>query len=207
VLTAASEAAGSHTGPTTHGQQNEMVVRLSFVESACLDPTDDNQNDSMTSITNHEPRRVSGSLRVALIALVAWACSTAIAMRDPLALMLEWEVLAVFVRPETHGWYRAVIVMVGCDVLTAVFILAGMGWLALLAWRRSARFIVHVQAWLFAILVMRTGAYVLGECITHAIGIDIAVPLDGFIQAVVAAALGIPYFRLSRRVRDTFIDG
>jgi hypothetical protein len=39
----------------------------------------------------------------------------------------------------------------------------------------------------------------------HAIGIAIAIPSDGFIQAVVAAALGIPYFRRSRRVQQTFV--
>jgi hypothetical protein len=149
----------------------------------------------MTSITKHEPRRIGGSLLVALICLAAWALHTAIAMRDPLKLMLEWEVLAVFARPETHGWYRTVIAMVGCDVLTGVFVVAGMGWLAL-----------HVQAWLLAIVVLRSGAYLLGDYMTHAVGIDIAIPYDGFIQALVAAALGIPYFRSSRRVHETFID-
>jgi hypothetical protein len=159
----------------------------------------------MTSITKHEPRRIGGSLLVALICLAAWALHTAIAMRDPLKLMLEWEVLAVFARPETHGWYRTVIAMVGCDVLTGVFVVAGMGWVALLAWRKSARFTVYIQAWLLAIVVLRTGAYLLGDYMTHAIGIDIAIPYDGFIQALVAAALGIPYFRSSRRVHETFI--
>jgi hypothetical protein len=159
----------------------------------------------MTSITKHEPRLIGGSLLVALICLAAWALHTAIAMRDPLKLMLEWEVLAVFARPETHGWYRTVIAMVGCDVLTGVFVVAGIGWLALLAWRKSARFTVHIQAWLLAIVVLRTGAYLLGDYMTHAIGIDIAIPYDGFIQALVAAALGIPYFRSSRRVHATFI--
>jgi hypothetical protein len=86
-----------------------------------------------------------------------------------------------------------------------VFVVAGIGWLALLAWRKSARFTVHIQAWLLAIVVLRTGAYLLGDYMTHAIGIDIAIPYDGFIQALVAAALGIPYFRSSRRVHETFI--
>lgn len=152
-----------------------------------------------------EPRRLSGWLLVALICLAAWALSTAVALRDPLKLMLEWELLAVFVRRETHGWYRAVIAMVGCDVIIGVFIVAGAGWLALLVRRKSARFPVQVQAWLLATLVMRTIAYLLGDHMTHAIGIAIAIPFDGFIQAVVAAALGIPYFRLSRRVRQTFV--
>lgn len=160
----------------------------------------------MTSITKPEPRRIGGSLLIALICLAAWALHTAIALRDPLELMLEWEVLAVFSRPDTHGWYRTVIVMVGCDVLTGVFIVAGVGWLALLAWRKSARFPAHVQAWLLAILVMRGGAYLLGDYMTHAIGIEIAMPFDGFVQAVVAAALGMAYFRSSRRVHETFID-
>lgn len=160
----------------------------------------------MTPTTKHEPRPIGGSLLIALICLAAWALYTAIAMRDPLKLMLEWEILAVFARPETHGWYRTIIVMVGCDVLTGVFIVVGMGWLALLEWRKSPRFTVHVQAWLLAIVAMRTGAYLLGDYMTHAIGIDIDIPFDGFIQAVAAAALGIPYFRLSRRVRETFID-
>ncbi|MFM0320091.1 DUF2569 domain-containing protein [Paraburkholderia nemoris] len=152
-----------------------------------------------------EPRRLSGWLLVALICLAAWALSTAVALRDPLKLMLEWELLAVFVRRETHGWYRAVIAMVGCDVIIGVFVVAGAGWLALLVRRKSARFPVQVQAWLLATLVMRTIAYLLGDHMTHAIGIAIAIPFDGFIQAVVAAALGIPYFRLSRRVRQTFV--
>lgn len=152
-----------------------------------------------------EPRRISGWLLLALISLAAWALSTAFALRDPLKLMLEWELLAVFVRPETHGWYRTVIAMVGCDVIIGVFIVAGAGWLALLARRKSARFPVQVQAWLLAIVVMRTIAYLLGDHMTHTIGVAIAIPFDGFIQAVVAAALGIPYFRLSRRVRQTFV--
>ena len=159
----------------------------------------------MNTPSKLEPRRISGWLLLALICLAAWALSTAVALRDPLKLMLEWELLAVFVRPETHGWYRTVIAMVGCDVIIGVFIVAGAGWLALLVRRKSARFPVQVQAWLLAILVMRTIAYLLGDHMTHTIGIAIAIPFDGFIQAVVAAALGIPYFRLSRRVRQTFV--
>ncbi|MFM0730986.1 DUF2569 domain-containing protein [Paraburkholderia sediminicola] len=159
----------------------------------------------MITSSNPEPRRVSGWLLIVLICLAAWALSTAITMRDPLKLMLEWELLAVFVRPETHGWYRTVIAMVGFDVITGVFIVGGAGWLALLARRKSARFPVQAQAWLVAIVVMRTIAYLLGDHMTHAIGIDIAIPFDGFIQAVVAAALGVPYFRLSRRVKQTFV--
>ena len=160
----------------------------------------------MYSTTQQEPRRIGGWLLAALIALAAWVIHTAIAMRDPLKLMLEWELLAVFVRRETHGWYRTVIAMVGCDVTTGVFIVAGAGWLALLAWRRSARFTPQVQAWLVAIVVMRSGAYLLGDYTTDAIGIDIAMPYDGVVQAIVAAALGIPYFRSSRRVRETFTN-
>ncbi|MFM0416186.1 DUF2569 domain-containing protein [Paraburkholderia aromaticivorans] len=159
----------------------------------------------MGSTTKHEPRHISGWLLVALICVAAWVLHTAIAMRDPLKLMLEWELLAVFVRRETHGWYRAVLAMVGCDVVTGVFIVAGAGWLALLVLRRSARFAPQVQAWLVAIVAMRAGAYLLGDYMTYAIGIDIAVPYGDLIQAVVAAALGIPYFRSSRRVHETFI--
>jgi len=96
--------------------------------------------------------------------------------------------------------------MVGCDVMIGAFIVAGAGWLTLLAWRKSARFAVQVQAWLLAIVVMRTGAYLLGDYMTHVIGIAIAIPFDGFVQAVIAAALGIPYFRLSRRVHQTFVN-
>jgi hypothetical protein len=150
-------------------------------------------------------RAISGWLLIVLVCLAAWALSTALALRDPLKLMLEWELLAVFVRPETHGWYRTVIALVGCDVIVGAFIVAGAGWLALLAWRKSARFPVQVQAWLLAIVVMRTIAYLLGDHMTRVIGIDIAIPFDGFIQAVIAAALGIPYFRLSRRVQQTFV--
>ncbi len=159
----------------------------------------------MNTPSKPEPRRISGWLLVALICLAAWALSTAVALRDPLKLMLEWELLAVFVRPETHGWYRTVIAMVGCDVIIGSFIVAGAGWLALLVRRKSVRFPVQVQAWLLAIVVMRTIACLLGDHMTHTIGIDIAIPFDGFIQAVAAAALGIPYFRLSRRVRQTFV--
>jgi hypothetical protein len=71
--------------------------------------------------------------------------------------------------------------------------------------RRSARFAPQVQAWLLAIVAMRAGAYLFGAYVTHVIGIDIAVPYDGLIQAVVAAALGIPYFRSSRLVHETFV--
>ncbi|HEX7933464.1 MAG TPA: DUF2569 domain-containing protein [Paraburkholderia sp.] len=159
-----------------------------------------------THSKTRQPRRIGGSLLVALICLAAWAIVTAIALRDPLEMMLEWELLAVFARRETHGWYRAVIAMVGFDAVAGVFILAGVGWFALLAWRKSARFPAHMQAWLGAILAMRAGAYLLGDYMTHAIGIDIAIPFDGLLQAVIAAALGIPYFKVSRRVRQTFVN-
>ncbi|MEZ0602376.1 DUF2569 domain-containing protein [Paraburkholderia sp. IW21] len=159
----------------------------------------------MNTTTQPAPRAIGGWLLLVLMCLAAWALSTALAMRDPLKLMLEWELLAVFARPETHGWYRTVIAMVGCDVITGVFIVGGAGWLALLARRKSVRFPVQAQAWLLAIVVMRTIAYLLGDHMTRAIGIDIAIPFDGFIQALVAAALGIPYFRLSRRVQQTFV--
>ncbi|CAE6710934.1 DUF2569 domain-containing protein [Paraburkholderia haematera] len=159
----------------------------------------------MNTTSKPEPRRISGCLLIILICLAAWALSTAVALRDPLKLMLEWELLAVFARPETHGWYRTVIAMVGCDVVIGAFIVAGAGWLALLVRRKSARFPVQVQAWLLAIVVMRTIAYLLGDHMTHTIGIAIAIPFDGFAQAVAAAALGIPYFRLSRRVQETFV--
>jgi hypothetical protein len=159
----------------------------------------------MNTRSKHAPQAIGGWLAIILICLAAWVCSTAAMLRDPLEFMLEWELLAVFVRPETHGWYRTVISMVGCDVITGSFIVAGAGWLTLLAWRRSARFPVQVQAWLLAIVVMRTLAYLLGDYPAHAIGIEIVIPFSGFMQALVAAALGIPYFRLSQRVRRTFV--
>jgi hypothetical protein len=53
---------------------------------------------------------------------------------------------------------------------------------------------------------MRTVAFLTGDYMTHAIAIDITVPFDGFIEAVAAAALAIPYFRQSRRVRNTFLS-
>ncbi len=159
-----------------------------------------------TRSTQRQSPRIGGCLLIALICLAAWALATAFAMRDPLEMMLEWELLAVFARAGTHGWYRTVIVMVGANVMIGAFIVAGTGWLTLLAARRSARFNVHVQAWLGAILAMRTGAYLASDYMTHAIGIDIAIPFDGLMQAIVAAALGIPYFRVSRRVRRTFVN-
>ncbi|RKF47076.1 DUF2569 domain-containing protein [Paraburkholderia fungorum] len=159
----------------------------------------------MNTSSKPEPRQIGGCLLIALICLAAWALSTALALRDPLRFMLEWELLAVFMRPETHGWYRTVVAMVGCDVLIGSFIVAGAGWLALLVRRKSARFPIQAQAWLLAVVIMRTIAYLLGDHMTQTIGIDIAIPFDGFVQAVAAAALGIPYFRLSRRVRQTFV--
>jgi hypothetical protein len=151
------------------------------------------------------PHGIGGWLLLILLGLAAMVTATVIEMRDPLKMMLEWEVLAVFVRPETHGWYRVVVLLVGMDVATDAFIVAGAGWLLMLAWRRSARFPVHAGTWLLATLVMRTFAYLLGEHMTHAIAIEIGIPFDGFVQAAVAAALGVPYLRQSRRVRNTFI--
>jgi hypothetical protein len=159
----------------------------------------------MDTTAELEPHGLGGWLLLALLGLVVLAAATVIEMRDPLKLMLEWELLAVFVRPETHGWYRVVILLVGMDVVIDAFIVAGAGWLMMLAWRRSARFPIHVQAWLLATLVIRTLAYLLGDHLTHVIAIDIGIPVDGFVQAVAAAALGVPYFRLSRRVHNTFI--
>ena len=160
----------------------------------------------MISTTKPLPRRIGGWQLFAVICLAGWTFCTAIAARDPLRLMLEWELLAVFVRHETQDWYRTVIAIVGFDVMTCVFIVAGAGWLALLVRRRAARFPAQVQAWLLAVVAMRIGGYLSGAYMSHAIGIEIALPLDGVVQAVIAAALGIPYFRWSRRVRETFVN-
>lgn len=160
----------------------------------------------MISTTQRESRAIGGGLLFVLICLAAWALFTAFAVRESLKLMLEWELLAVFIRHETHGWYRTVLTMVGLDVIVSVFVVVGAGWLALLVSRKSARFRTQVQAWLLMILLMRTGAFLVGGYMTGVIGIDIAVPLDGLAQAAVAAALGIPYFRWSRRVQQTFVD-
>ena len=158
----------------------------------------------MDTAAGLEPKGFGGALLLALLGLAALVVATAVEMRDPLKMMLEWELFAVFVRPDTHGWYRTVLAMVGMDVAIGAFVVAGAAWLLMLAWRRSARFPVHVQAWLLAIVVMRTIAFLLGDHMTHAIGIDIAVPFDGLLEALAAAALAIPYFRQSRRVRHTF---
>lgn len=160
----------------------------------------------MDTAAGLEPKGFGGWLLLALLGLAALVVATAVEMRDPLKMMLEWELFAVFVRPDTHGWYRTVLAMVGMDVAIGAFVVAGSGWLLMLAWRRSARFPVHVQAWLLAIVVMRTIAFLLGDHMTHAIGIDIAVPFDGLLEALAAAALAIPYFRQSRRVRHTFLS-
>ncbi|WP_429302838.1 DUF2569 family protein [Paraburkholderia sp. GAS199] len=159
----------------------------------------------MTHATQLESPPIRGSLRLALFALAAWAAITALTLRDPVKLMIEWELLAVFLRPETHGWFRVVLLLTAIDVMTGVFIVGGAGWLLLLMWRRSARFPRQVQVWLLAIVVMRTMAWLLGDFMAHAIGIEIAIPFDGFLQALAAAVIGIPYFRCARRVRDTFL--
>lgn len=159
----------------------------------------------MDTTTGQAPNGIGGWLLLALLGLAAMLIATAMELRDPVKLMLEWELLAVFMRPETHGWYRAVIAMVGMDVAIGVFVVAGAGWLLMLAWRKSSRFPWHIQAWLVAVVVMRVLAYLLGDHMTHVIAIDITVPFGGLLQALVAAALGIPYFRQSRRVRYTFI--
>jgi hypothetical protein len=151
-----------------------------------------------------EPHGIGGWLLLILPGLAAMVAATVIELRDPLKMMLEWELLAVFVRPETHGWYRVVVLLVGMDVAIGAFIVGGAGWLMMLAWRRSVRFPVHLQIWLLVTLVLRTLAYLLGDYLTHAIAIDIGIPFDGFVQAAVAAALCVPYFRQSRRVRNTF---
>jgi hypothetical protein len=160
----------------------------------------------MTSTMKPVSRLIGGWLLIALICLAAWTLVTAVTVRDPLKLMLEWELLDVFIRHETHRWYRLVIALAGFDALIGVFVVAGAGWLALLVWRRAARFPAQVQTWLFAIVLMRTSAYLFGDIMSRAIGIEIAIPFDDFVQAVIAAALGIPYFSLSRRVRETFIN-
>lgn len=160
----------------------------------------------MKPTTPCESRPIAGGVLLALLCLAAWALFTALSVRDPLKLMLERELLAVFVRHETHGWYRTVMTIVGLDVITGVFIVTGAGWLLLLASRKAARFSAQVQLWLLTILIMRAGAYLLGGYMAGAIGIGIAVPLDGLVQAALAAALGIPYFRWSRRVHQTFVN-
>jgi hypothetical protein len=83
--------------------------------------------DPKTYSVTSQPRRIGGCLLIALICLAAWALVTAIALHDPLQMMLEWELLAIFARAETHGWYRTVIAVVGMDVITGVFIVAGTG--------------------------------------------------------------------------------
>ncbi|MFM0737245.1 DUF2569 domain-containing protein [Paraburkholderia xenovorans] len=159
----------------------------------------------MTLIAASRFPPIRGCLLLALSCVAGWALSTALALRDPLKLMLEWELLAVFMRPDTHNWYRTVLLLNGLDVAIGVFIVGGAGWFLLLAQRRSARFSRQIQAWLLAILVMRAVAYLMGDYLSDAIGVAIAIPFGGFGEALLAASLGIPYFRYARRVRDTFI--
>jgi Protein of unknown function (DUF2569) len=159
----------------------------------------------MNTTSKLEPRGFGGWLLLVLPGLAAMVIATVIEMREPLKMMLEWELLDVFVRPQTDGWYRTVILLVGMDVLIDAFIVVGAGWLLILAWRKSVRFPVHIQAWLLATLVMRTLAYLLGVHLTDVIAIDIGIPFDGFLQAAVAATLGVPYFNRSQRVRNTYV--
>jgi hypothetical protein len=158
----------------------------------------------METTAKLEPSGLGGWLLLVLAGLAAMVAATIVDTRDPLKMMLEWELLAVFARPETQGWYRTVILLVGMDVLIGAFIVGGAGWLLLLACCKSARFPAHMQAWLLATLVMRTLAYLLGDYLTHAIAIDITMPFQSFAYSAVAAAVGVPYFRRSRRVRNTF---
>jgi hypothetical protein len=141
---------------------------------------------------------------LALPALAAFAIATAVDMRESLQLMLEWELLEVFFWPGPHGWYRTVIALTAFDVATGVLIVAGAGWLLLLALRKSARFPRHTEVWLLMVVAARAFAWSFGVYMTHAIGVAIAIPLDGLAQAVAVAAIGIPYLRRSRRVRETF---
>ncbi|CAD6537257.1 DUF2569 family protein [Paraburkholderia metrosideri] len=160
----------------------------------------------MKSTPQGESPPIAGGLLFALLCVAAWAVFTAFTVREPLKLMLEWELLTVFVRPDTHGWYRTVMTLVGLDVMISGFIVTGAGWLSLLASRKAACFIAQVQAWLLTILAMRAGAYWLGGYMAGVIGIGISIPLDNLVQAALAAALGIPYFRWSRRVHQTFVN-
>jgi Protein of unknown function (DUF2569) len=159
-----------------------------------------------SSTTKSESRRLGGWLWLALAGLAVFAAITAIEMRDSIKMMLEWELLAVFFRPGTHGWYRTVIALTGFDVATGALIVAGAGWLLLLAWRRSSRFPAHVQIWLLMVLAAQALVCLFGAYMTAAIGIGITIPVDGLVRAVAAAGLGIPYFGLSRRVRETFVS-
>jgi Protein of unknown function (DUF2569) len=187
-----------------HRNQIEMVFGIEFVEST--PHSSDHASETMISTPQRDSRPIGGGLLFVLICLAGWALFTAFTVRESLKLMLEWELLEVFVRRETHGWYRTVITLVGLDVIVSGFVVTGASWLALLVSRKAARFKRQVQAWLLIILAMRTGAFLVGGYLTRVIGIDIAVPLDGLAQAAIAAALGIPYFRWSRRVRQTFVD-
>jgi hypothetical protein len=62
------------------------------------------------------PKGFGGWLLLALLGLAALVAASAVEMGDALKMMLEWELLAVFVRPETHGWYRTVMATVAMDV-------------------------------------------------------------------------------------------
>lgn len=156
---------------------------------------------------DHRPKKpIGGWLLLALPCVAAFAIGTAVDMRDPLKLMLEWELLDVFLWPGPHGWYRTVIALTACDVATGALIVVGAGWLLLLAASRSARFPRHAEVWLLTVVAARAFTWGFGEYLTHAIGVAIAIPLDSLGQAITVAGLGIPYLRRSMRVRATFRD-
>ncbi|WJF91090.1 DUF2569 family protein [Paraburkholderia bonniea] len=141
---------------------------------------------------------------VAVLVLVTLIALSVIELRDPLKLLLERELLAVFVQPGSAGWYRVVLLLVGMSAAIDLFIVIGAGWLVLLACRRSRRFPVHAQVWLTSLVALEWLAYLAGEYMSHAIAVPIALPVGGLLRVALLTAFVVPYFSTSLQVRRTF---
>ncbi|WP_153100826.1 DUF2569 family protein [Paraburkholderia hayleyella] len=150
------------------------------------------------------PKGLRGWLLLAVLGLVLLLAVTVAQLRDPIKLMLTWELYAVFFRPETADWYRVVLLLTGLGVALDLVVAMGLGWLLLLVYRRSRRFVRHVQIWLVSVVALQFLLYLAGTYLSDAIAVPIALPLGGLLRSAVLAALGVPYFSASQRVRHTF---
>lgn len=143
-------------------------------------------------MVENSPKRLGGWLLLPLIWLLLIVVNSTLQMAVSFATLLSREVL-------TQLWIQPTDVKfkLGLSLLTAVLIWCYSIWVTILFFKRSRRLPRHYIIWLLltVLLAIKTFAFA---------PVSDALAVQALLIALLPAALLVPYFKRSARVKETF---